>query len=237
MNENTKEKQGYDKITKTYGWYLSDIKDLEENIETIKHQSQDLSYPQKTLEDLIDALEYFLPLVGPGTDYDNALNNFLNKRELAKPKGFIKKLSVKFGIEEQISYKNEKKLFYEELHKVEKFEHPAGLNNTLEDWYKGTFSKVYPQWMSSTVLKSLNLKDDYCREFYCPNLDMTSPSIRYDETFMSYDQEQIDASYKQIEIYKKKLSSGEYKKDLKEKLDKAKNLLEKWIVKIRECQE
>ena len=53
MNENIKEKQGYDKITKTYGWYLSDIKDLEENIEIIKHQSQNLSYPQKTLEDLI----------------------------------------------------------------------------------------------------------------------------------------------------------------------------------------
>ena len=126
------EKSGFDKETKTYGWYLSDIKDLENSIKHIEEVSKDLFYPQKIIEDLIDSLEYFLPRVGPGSDYDIALQNLLSKRKLAYPKSVIKQISIKIGFEKKVNYKEEKKNFYEELNKVEKMGHPASLNNTLE---------------------------------------------------------------------------------------------------------
>ena len=231
------ETMGYDKKTKTYGWYLSDIKPMENSLKHIEWVAKDLFYPNKILNDLIISLEYFLPQVGPGSDYDVALNDFLEKRKLAYPKSVIKQLSMKIGFEPKVNYREEKKIFYKELEKVEKRGHPASLNNTLEDWYKTSFCEAYPLYVTDTVLDSLGLDRKYCRDFYCPQLDCTVPivdGVGHDEKYMTYDQEQIDTSYKQIEIYKKKISSGEYTKELKQNLNKAKVMLELWIKKIKE---
>ena len=188
------------------------VNELKNDINWIDECSKDLFYPKKILSDLIFSLEHFLPLVKPGSDYDKYLKDYVKTNDKEVLKLFEK--SHSFAIKKG---------------------DPVDLQNSLSDWYKSTFNNVHILNIPANLLKDLNLDDNYCVDFNCPNLIWEHPSLefKFDYEYLIYDEEDIDEFLKRTQEYKQKVLNNLYEKELQNVFVKAKKLLNLWIDKLK----